>query len=68
VNYSAMKALTQWLLYAAIGGAIAVVAGLILRIPLPQLTLSFAVTAGLIFSGYGFRSRESRGRVATQSG
>jgi hypothetical protein len=46
----------KWLQYAGIGAGISLAGGLILHIPLPQLAVSMALTAGLVFSGFAMQS------------
>lgn len=61
-----MQALLKWLQYAGIGAAIAAVGWVIVHSPLPQLAMSSALTAGLVFSGYAFRSRGRPEKTAVQ--
>jgi len=49
-------AYTKWLQYAGIGAGISLAGGLILHIPLPQLAVSMALTAGLVISGFAMQS------------
>ena len=49
--------LTKWLPMSAIGAGITFVSGFLLHVPPPQLLVSSALTAGLIFSGMIMHSR-----------
>lgn len=46
----------KWLKYAGIGAAISLAGGLILHVPLAQLAVSMALTAGLVISGFAMQS------------
>jgi hypothetical protein len=47
----------RWLQFAAMGAGISAVAGLALQVLLPQLLVSSALTAGLVFSAGLFQSK-----------
>ncbi|WP_075053601.1 hypothetical protein [Nitrososphaera viennensis] len=46
----------KWLQYAGIGAGISLAGGLILDIPLAQIAVTMALTAGLVFSGFAMQS------------
>jgi hypothetical protein len=53
----------KWLQYAGMGAAISLAGGLILHVPLPQLIVSMALTAGLVISGLAMQSAGRREKV-----
>lgn len=54
-------ALRKWLPYSLAGAAISVAVGFVFHLPTPQMLVSAAMTAGLIFSGMAMHAK-GRGR------
>lgn len=54
-------ALRKWLPYSLAGAAVSVAVGFVFHLPTPQMLVSAAMTAGLIFSGMAMYSK-GRGR------
>jgi hypothetical protein len=52
-----MKLNRQWIKYAAIGAGISLAGGLILHVPYPQMAVSAALAASLVFSGFLMRTK-----------
>ncbi|WP_148700315.1 hypothetical protein [Candidatus Nitrososphaera evergladensis] len=50
------RAYAKWLQYAGIGAGISLAGGLVLHVPLLQIVVSMALTAGLVFSGFAMQS------------
>lgn len=56
----------KWLKYAGMGAGISLAGGLVLHVPLAQLAVSIALTAGLVFSGFAMQSAGRRREQAVQ--
>ncbi len=52
----ARTAVTKWLPYSSVGAAISFVVGFVFSLPPPQVIISAAMTATLIFSGLAMQS------------
>lgn len=49
-------AVTKWIPYSSVGAAISFVVGFVLNLPPPQVIMSAALAATLIFSGLAMQS------------
>ena len=52
----ARLAVTKWIPYSSVGAAIAFVVGFVFNLPPPQVIVSAAMTATLIFTGFAMQS------------